>query len=88
MRDPNKVLPLNATKERLCFPPCHESQRDADWERVKTLVEFIAWEAECPCCTETEKCTEGCTMEQDAPEGWERIQAVREVLAQLEEKKP
>lgn len=52
-------------------------------ERIKQLEEYVIDNAYCPCCTGWESCHEECTMREDAPDVYERIEKARYALGQM-----
>lgn len=50
----------------------------ADAQRLRN---WLAGDAECPCCGESERCLDSCTFAVDASNDWDRMQWVRRVLA-------
>ena len=60
--------------------------KDADSEiawrdtELKRLRDWLVVETNCPCCQQTERCTDDCTFETDAPDGYTHIEEVRALL--------
>ena len=50
--------------------------------RLKRFEDFLECEKVCPCCEADAECMDGCTFAEDDPNGFERMQAIRELFAE------
>lgn len=62
---------------RLVAEQARVSKLQAEIERLR---EYIAYDANCPCCNQNEECEEGCTFKDDCPDGAEKMEMARKIL--------
>lgn len=54
-----------------------------DWsasDELDLLRKYADSDCRCPCCDETRHCVAGCTLQADAMDAWERMQAARKAI--------
>ena len=64
------------------------AERDAAVAALRELMDYIDGDCICPCCTQTQACSEDCTFATDDPPNAERMAMARAVLAAAQERKP
>lgn len=76
------VKEQTAEIERLRERVMDQEEKHADALReIDRLREWIACDIRCPCCQQTQVCSDDCTFPVDAPVEYERMEIARDFLA-------
>ena len=49
-------------------------------DEIERLRSYLAYDANCPCCSRSDECEDGCTFAEDAPDDYSKMVEVRAIL--------
>ena len=62
------------------WPGVRMRQVSALCDEIERLRNYLGYDANCPCCDQSDECADGCTFSDDAPDAHAHMMEVRSVL--------